>query len=163
LRAVPASEETAAAARAAGIPLVGLGEVSGLDLVIDGADEVDVAGRMIKGAGGALLREKVLASIARTLVIAIDPSKLVERLGARPLPVEVVPFARPVVERRLGAMGLVPALRLRADRTPYSTDQGNLILDCRVTAIDDPEALARALDQVIGLVEHGLFVGLRPI
>jgi ribose 5-phosphate isomerase A len=162
ITAVPSSEETAALARARGIPLATLDEVARLDLVIDGADEVTSAGEMVKGRGGALLREKVLATMAARVVIVVDPSKLVAALGARGLPVEVVPFARAPVARRLEGMGFVPELRRTASGAPFLTDQGNEILDCETGPIADPAALARQLDEIVGLVEHGLFLGFGP-
>ena len=163
VRAVASSSVTEALARAAGIPLVGLGDVDGLDVTIDGADEVDPAGRMIKGRGGALLREKILASCSRKLVIIVDPRKRVATLGTAPVPVEVTPFAVPVVERALVALGAKIARRLGPDGAPYVTDGANHILDCAFGPIADPDALGTRLDGTIGVVEHGLFVGFSPI
>jgi ribose 5-phosphate isomerase A len=162
LRGVPSSEATAARARKGGIPLVSPEEAEEIDLVIDGADEVDENGQMIKGGGGALLREKLLAERAKMVLIVIDSSKLVRRLGRFPLPVEVVPFARPFVERSLRELGISSTPR-QVDGKPFITDNGNLILDCVTGVIEDPVALAARLDGVVGLVEHGLFVGLSPV
>ena len=161
ITAVPSSEATAARARAQGIPLVDLVEVDYLDVMIDGADEVAPDGGMIKGRGGALLREKLLASQARQLIIVVDASKMVASLGAHPLPVEVVPFAHPVVRRTLQASGLRPALRQR-DGAVVHTDQGNVILDCHTGLLADPGALATRLDAMVGVVEHGLFLDFNP-
>lgn len=160
--AVPSSEETAARARAVGIPLIDLEAADRLDVMIDGADEVDPGGGMIKGRGGALLREKVLAKLARQLIIVVDRSKLVSVLGHHPLPVEVVAFAQPPVRRMLEAAGLRPVLRRRAAGDIYETDQGNLILDCHTGPLADPAALAARLDATVGVVEHGLFLGFSP-
>jgi ribose 5-phosphate isomerase A len=162
VRGLPSSAGTEALARTAGVPLVTWSEVEGLDVTIDGADEVDPRGRMIKGRGGALLREKVLAAHSRKLVIIVDARKQVAALGAVPVPVEVTPFAVPVVARDLAAMGGKPELRTVAGGAPYVTDGGNQILDCRFGPITDPDALAARLDGVPGVVEHGLFVGFTP-
>lgn len=162
VRGVPTSEQTAAIARELGIPLATLDEVERIDLTVDGADEIDPAFDMIKGGGGALLREKVVASLTAREVIVVDPAKVVERLGTTfRLPVEVVPFALAVVERAVRALGLDPQLREGADGSPYRTDNGNAILDCATAAgIADAAALERELDAIPGVVESGLFVGL---
>jgi ribose 5-phosphate isomerase A len=163
VRGVPSSEATAVLARAAGIPLVTLADVDGLDVTIDGADEVDPRGRLIKGRGGALLREKVLAAAARRLVIMIDARKEVPTLGAHaPLPVEVTPFAVPVVARTLATWGARVTLRLVAAGGPYVTDGANQILDCTFGPIADPDALGARLDRLVGVVEHGLFLDYSP-
>jgi ribose 5-phosphate isomerase A len=141
---------------------VPLAEATTIDLTIDGADEIDADFAMIKGGGGALLREKVVASISRREVIVADRSKVVERLGVRfLLPVEVVPFARPVVWRRLSELGALPTLRVDDEGDPYRTDNQNEILDCRFEGgIADPAALERRLASLPGIVESGLFIGL---
>jgi ribose 5-phosphate isomerase A len=162
VRGVASSLATETLAREVGIPIVAIGEVEALDVTIDGADEVDPKGRMIKGRGGALLREKILASCSRKLVIIIDPRKQVAALGAVPLPVEVTPFGVAVVSRALVALGGKPVLRAGAGGAPYLTDGGNQILDCAFGPIADPDALAARLDGVVGVVEHGLFVGFSP-
>jgi ribose 5-phosphate isomerase A len=163
IRAVASSTATEALARAAGIPLVPLADVDACDVTIDGADEVDPQGRMIKGRGGALLREKLLASHSRKLVIAIDGRKQVATLGmGAPVPVEVTPFAVPVVRRDLAALGARVSLRVGVDGAPFVTDGGNQILDCAFGAIAEPDVLAARLDRVVGVVEHGLFVGFAP-
>lgn len=168
VRGVPTSEATAAIARELGIPLVELGDVDRIDLTVDGADEIDGRFDMIKGGGGALLREKVVACLSSREVIVADASKVVERLGATfRLPIEVVPFAVPVVERALRGLGLEPHLR-DLDGAPhaggYRTDNGNAILDCAVPGgITDPAALERRLDELPGVVESGLFVGLAHV
>jgi ribose 5-phosphate isomerase A len=162
LRGVATSLDTERRARELGIPLVTLDEIESIDLTLDGADEIDERFDMIKGGGGALLREKVVASLSAREVIVIDRSKLVERLGARfPLPVEVVPFARASVARAIAALGAAPSRRMRGAREPVITDNGNEILDCRFPrGIADPAALELELDRIPGVVESGLFVGL---
>ena len=158
---VPTSDDTARRAERLGIPLATLAERGRLDLTIDGADEVDPELRLIKGLGGALLREKVVASVSARLVIVADESKVVERLGTRaPLPVEVDPFAAPVLPGFLRSLGAEPTLR-RADGAPLTTDGGHHILDCRFPAgIADPEALEAALLGRAGVLETGLFLGM---
>lgn len=156
---VPTSEATAALARELCIPLVSLEQRPALDLNLDGADEIDPHLNLIKGLGGALLREKVVASAARQFVVVADGSKLVQRLGSRaPLPVEVIPFAQPLVSRKLEALGASPKLRKLATGAPLITDEGNVILDCATGPIDDPAALDVALRRIPGVVEHGLFL-----
>ncbi|AMK22951.1 ribose-5-phosphate isomerase RpiA [Rhizorhapis sp. SPR117] len=158
VRAVATSDRTAAAAAAAGIALVDPADVAALDLCIDGVDEIDPFFRAIKGAGGTMLREKILASAARRMVAIADSSKAVGRLGARPVPVEVLPLAKRFVERGIVAAGGEPQLRLDARGCPWRTDQGNIILDCAFGPIGDPVALAARLAEIPGLLGHGLFV-----
>jgi ribose 5-phosphate isomerase A len=162
VRGVASSSATEALAREVGVPLVALSDVDALDVTIDGADEVDPRGNLIKGRGGALLREKILASCSRKLVIIVDPRKQVAALGAVPVPVEVTPFGVAYVSRTLTALGAKPVLRGGAGGAPYLTDGGNQILDCAFGPITDPEGLAARLDGVTGVVEHGLFVGFSP-
>ena len=159
---VPTSERTAEVARRVGIPLATLAERPRLDLAIDGADEIAPGLDLIKGLGGALLREKVVASAAASLVIVADASKRVDRLGTRaPVPVEVIGFALAVVAPELESLGCAVALRRGADGEPFATDEGNRILDCRFPAgIEAPDRLANAIRSIPGVVEHGLFLGL---
>jgi ribose 5-phosphate isomerase A len=159
---VPTSRDTADQARQLGIPLAELNHLGRLDLYLDGADEVDPEFRLIKGAGGALLREKVVAAASRERVIVVDRSKLVDRLGVRaPVPVEVIPFARAAVERALVDFAAQPRLRSGAGGESYRTDEGNEILDCRFgRGIADPPALERQLAAIPGVVESGLFIDL---
>ena len=165
VRGVPTSLDTEGKAREMGIPLVGLDEVESIDLTIDGADEIDANFDMIKGGGGALLREKVVASISAREAIVVGRDKVVERLGRGfLLPVEVVPFARPMVSRALIALGAEPNLRLAEQELAYLTDNGNEILDCRFAeGIADAAALERAIDEIPGVVESGLFIGLAHV
>ncbi len=156
---IPTSERTAALCRELGIGLLDFETAGRLDLAVDGADEIDPGFQMIKGGGGALLREKIVASAADRVVIAIDPSKRVDALGAFALPVEVVPFGHRQVARRLTDMGISYSLR-KADGKPYVTDNGNLILDCAMGRIADPRALHDALNRITGVVDNGLFIDL---
>jgi ribose 5-phosphate isomerase A len=159
---VPTSERTAAQARALGIPLTTLIKHPVLDLVIDGADEVDPAFNLIKGLGGALLREKIVEIAAQRFVVVVDESKLVQRLGSRgALPVEVTQFAWEVHARWLESLGCRAELRREADGTPYVTDNSNYIIHCTFPAgIPDPFSLARQLIERPGVLEHGLFLGM---
>lgn len=162
---VPTSEATRVQAFALGIPLRTLDDLPELDLTIDGADEVDAQLCLIKGGGGAHLREKIVASASRRMVVIADESKLVERLGRFPLPIEVVPFGLAVVRRAiaaaLAATGCAGPLVLRTGADgPFITDGGNWILDAQLGSIADAAALAGALDGIPGVVEHGLFIGL---
>ena len=158
---VPTSEAAAAFARQLGIPLTTLEAHPQLDLDLDGADEIDPALNLIKGLGGALLREKIVAASSRQLIIMADESKLVGQLGTHaPLPVEVIPFGLPLCMRRLAELGCSPVLRRAADGSPYRTDEGNAILDCRFAGIPDPAVLSTAIDAIPGVVEHGLFIDL---
>lgn len=156
---VPTSEATAAQARALNIPIVGLDEVSVIDLTIDGTDEVDPEGRLIKGGGGAHLREKIVASLSDRMIVIAEAKKKVRQLGAFKLPVEVVRFAAGALKPKLEALGSTPTLRLAKDGTPFLTDEGNYIYDCAFGNIDDPEELALTLSTMPGVVEHGLFIG----
>ncbi|MCX7860758.1 MAG: ribose-5-phosphate isomerase RpiA [Chloroflexus sp.] len=158
---VPCAEGTARLAREVGIPLTTLDEVSEVDLTIDGADEVDPQMALIKGGGGALLREKMVAQASRRVAIIVDESKLSPALGTRfALPVEVVDFGQRATARWLESHGGKVRLRLRSDGQPFRTDQGNLILDWACGPIADPAALSARLAARAGIVEHGLFVGL---
>lgn len=165
VRGVPTSVDTQDKAQGLGIPLVGLEEAESLDLTIDGADEVDPDFHMIKGGGGALLREKVIASISRREVIAVVSAKLVDRLGRDfLLPVEVTPFALPVVSRALEALGCQPSMRMAEMDDPFETDNGNRILDCRFPdGIADAPGTERRIGMLPGVVESGLFIGLADV
>ncbi|WP_031459739.1 ribose-5-phosphate isomerase RpiA [Chloroflexus sp. MS-G] len=158
---VPCAEGTALLARDVGIPLTTLDEVNTVDLTIDGADEVDPHLALIKGGGGALLREKMVAQASSRVAIIVDESKLSPALGSRfALPVEIVDFGQRATARWLEAQGGTVRLRLRADGQPFRTDQGHLILDWACGPIADPAALAERLAARAGIVEHGLFIGL---
>jgi ribose 5-phosphate isomerase A len=158
---VSCSRLVEAQARTLGIPLTTLEEHLVVDLTIDGADEVDPDLNLIKGGGGALLREKIVAQASRREIIAVDESKLSPVLGThRPVPVEVIPFGWRTQAAYLESLGSKPALRLKDDGTPFETDQGNLILDCDFGPIPDPAHLAVRLKGRAGIVEHGLFLEL---
>jgi ribose 5-phosphate isomerase A len=144
-----------------GIPLLELNDVGSLDLCIDGADEIDPRLNLVKGRGGALLYEKLVAERAGRLIVIASAEKLVDRLGTRlPLPVEVIPFGYIHTQRAVGALGLIPILRVNTDGSIFVTDGGHYILDCQSQGIDDPAALAAALKGLTGVVDHGLFIGL---
>jgi ribose 5-phosphate isomerase A len=161
---VGTSKATEEQAKALGIPLSTLDDLLDLDLTVDGADEVDPQLRLIKGGGGALLREKIVAAASKRMAVIVDSTKLVRVLGAFPLPVEVVPFGlkatRGHIERALAGLGLAGPIRLRGGSQPFITDGGHYILDCSLGAIDQPERLGESLSMIPGVVEHGLFVGL---
>lgn len=158
---VPTSRATAEAAQAAGIPLLSLVEVDRLDLAIDGADEVDAHKNLIKGGGGAHVREKIVAAAADELIVVVDESKLVDVLGlAFPLPIEVLQFGWRQAERAIAATGCRPQLRQTPAGEPVLTDNGNYILDCKYDGIDDPAWLHDHLDSLPGVVDNGLFVGM---
>src|SRR3954453_19376488 len=150
------SKQTEDQARALGIPLFALGDIAPLDLAVDGADEIDSKLRLIKGHGGALLREKSVEQQAKRFVVIADESKIVERLGVGVLPVEVTPFARDVLEKRFSAMGLAPVLRLRDGQTRI-TDEGHVILDVRVPERIDIAEVVADIRQLAGGVESGFF------
>jgi ribose 5-phosphate isomerase A len=164
IRCVATSEATEVQAKALGIPLSTLDETPELDLTVDGADEIDPKLRLIKGGGGALLREKIVAAASKRMVVIADSTKLVPRLGAFPLPIEVVPFGlaatRRHIERAFAELGLAGPIRLRGGSTPFVTDGGHYILDCALGAIGEPEALCQILSPIPGVVEHGMFIGL---
>ncbi|MCC7351171.1 MAG: ribose-5-phosphate isomerase RpiA [Phycisphaerales bacterium] len=160
LRGVPTSRQSERRAQYLGIPLASLVECPTPDLTIDGADEIDPHLNLIKGLGGALLREKIVAQNSRRLLIIADSSKSVPALGVKsPLPVEVAPFGHESHERFLRSLGATPILR-KAQDALYTTDNGNYIYDCRFSRIDDPEQLQSALKSRAGIVETGLFIGL---
>ena len=163
VRGVPTSQATAELAHALGIPLVSLDDAPRVDLAVDGADEVDPEGRLIKGYGGALLREKVVASSADRVLILVGPEKCVPRLGVRGrLPVEVLPFALTPVRHRLAQLGVTGSLR-REEGRPRWSDNGNLLVDCEIAPLADPDELDRALHGVPGLLETGLFLDFRAV
>ncbi len=163
---VPTSEATLKQALELGIPMATIDEQPEIDLTVDGADELDRHLRLIKGGGGALLREKIVASASAQVVIIADQSKLVDRLGAYALPVEVVQFGVAVthamiedIADELGPEGRIKQ-RMLADGKPFVTDGGNFIFDCAFERIEDPEALAELLPFTPGVIDHGLFIGL---
>ena len=158
---IPTSERTAAQARGLGIPLTSFAEHPRIDLAVDGADEVErTTLDLVKGRGGALLREKIVAAASRRFVVIVDDDKLVDRLGTTgPLPVEVTQFGWEATAARLEELGARPELRHAASGDVFVTDGGNLILDCRFAAIADPAETERHINAIVGVVENGLFVG----
>jgi ribose 5-phosphate isomerase A len=163
IRGIPTSVHTQELASSLGIPLTTLDEVQEIDVTIDGADECDPQLRLIKGGGGALLREKIVASATKKFVIIADSSKQVPVLGKFPVPVEVINFAETLVAKKIKAMGAEVKVRADASGRKFITDSGNHILDCHFGQIPDPPALARKLETTPGVVEHGLFIGMASI
>jgi ribose 5-phosphate isomerase A len=158
---VPTSEATAELARELGIPLTTLEAIGELDITFDGADEVAPDLNLIKGYGGALVREKIVAASSKRFVVLVGPEKEVKALGEHgKLPVEVVSFGLPLAKRRLAALDCEPVLRLHPDGTTYITDNGNPILDCHVGLIANAAALDRAILDIPGVVGSGLFIGM---
>ncbi len=156
---IPTSKETEKQARDLGISLTTLDEVQSIDLTIDGADEVDSELRLIKGMGGALLREKIVAFWSKQEIIVVDSSKMVDRLGVKtPLPVEVIPSGHLRTKEALESLGCLA--KLRGDREPFLTDNGNYILDCKFQQIEAPRELEYAINNIPGVVENGLFLGM---
>jgi ribose 5-phosphate isomerase A len=163
IRGIPTSDRSREQAAGLGIPLTTLDECPAIDVTVDGADEVDPQLRLIKGGGGALLREKIVASATKQLVIVADATKRVPVLGRFPLPVEVIKFARSVVVKKIETLGAEVGMRRGADGQPYLTDENNYILDCRFGQIPDADGLARQLSDMPGVVEHGLFIGMASV
>ena len=166
---VATSQATQAQAEALGIRMATLDEIPFLDLTVDGADEVDGELRLIKGGGGALLREKIVATASGRMVVIADASKKVATLGAFPLPLEVVPFGLSATRNMITALAADVGcegdikVRVLAGGKPYLTDGGNLILDCHFGRIDEPEELDEALKLIPGVVENGLFIGIADL
>jgi ribose 5-phosphate isomerase A len=163
IHGIPSSDRSRDQAAGLGIPLTTLDEFQTIDVTVDGADEVDPQLRLIKGGGGALLREKIVASVTKQLVIVADETKRVPVLGRFPLPVEVIKFAQAVVMKKIEALGAKVELRNGADGKPFLTDENNYILDCKFGQIRDADGLARQLSDVPGVVEHGLFIGMASV
>lgn len=167
IRCVASSDASHELGQSLGMHVQTLAELPELDLYIDGADEVcrqDGTLNLIKGGGGALLREKIVASAAKEFIVVVDSSKVVEVLGKFPLPVEVIKMALPLVEPRLKDLNLNPKLRQKKDGSGvFVTDEGNYILDCSAGRIEEPESLAAELKSIVGVVEHGLFLGMASL
>jgi ribose 5-phosphate isomerase A len=164
IRCVASSDASHQLGLSLGMDVTTLDELPELDVYIDGADEVGPELALIKGGGGALLREKIVASAAKRFIVVVDSTKVVERLGKFPLPVEVVKMALPLVRPKLEGLGLHPKLRqAKSGGGPYLTDEGNYILDCACGVIDDPEVLAAEIRGIVGVVEHGLFLGMASL
>jgi ribose 5-phosphate isomerase A len=163
IRCVASSDASGALGRSLGMDVVLLAELPELDVYIDGADEVGPGLALIKGGGGALLREKIVASSAKKFIVVADSTKVVKVLGAFPLPVEVIKMALPLVEKKLVELGLSPVQRRHKDGSVYLTDEDNYILDCGCGEIADPVKTAAEIRGVVGVVEHGLFLGMASL
>ena len=163
VRGIATSTASQQLAESLSIPITNFDESPVLDLAVDGADEVGPGLALIKGGGGALLREKIVASAARRFIVIADSSKLVDPLGRFPLPVEVIQMALPIVTRKLAAFGVNPKLRHRPDGSRYITDEGNYILDCACGEIANPAKTAAEIRGIAGVVEHGLFLGMASV
>jgi ribose 5-phosphate isomerase A len=163
IRGIPTSIASRDLAAQLGIPLTTFDEVQQIDVTIDGADEFDPALNLIKGGGGAMLHEKIVASASKQLVIVTDSSKQVPVLGTFPLPVEVIGFAEPLVAKKISDLGAKVIRRQDTSGKPYLTDEGHHIFDCHFEQMSDPPALARTLSDMPGIVEHGLFVGMASV
>lgn len=162
IKAIPSSTGTERLANEAGIPLTTFSEVKELDLSIDGADEVDPAFQLIKGGGGALVREKFVDAFTKKFIVVVDESKKVPMLGAFPLPVEVIPFGWEMTFRSLADLGCTPVLR-KKDNDIFLSDNGNYIIDCHFSKIEHPSTLHHHLKQLLGVVETGLFIDMADV
>lgn len=161
VRGIPTSRATESLASSLGIPLIGFEEAAAVDLAVDGADEVDPDLNLIKGHGGALVRERVVAAAASRFVVLVGPEKLSHRLGAqRSVPVEAIPFAVPQVRRALERMGAVAEIRIESDGNPFVTDNRNLLVNASFGEIADPAALHREIRDIPGVLDSGLFAGM---
>src|SRR5256885_513651 len=163
IHGIPTSIRSRDLATSLGIPLTTLDECQDIAVTVDGADEVDPQLRLIKGGGGALLREKIVASATKQMIVVADASKRVDRLGKFPLPVEGIKFAKALIAERISALGAQVNLRRNSDGSPYITDENNHILDCRFGEIRDADQLGRQLSEMPGVVEHGLFIGMASV
>lgn len=163
IRGIPTSVRAQRLAELCGIPLTTLDQVTTIDVDVDGADEFDPQLRLIKGGGGALLREKIIASASKKFVVVADSGKRVPILGRFPLPVEVIPFAETLLTHKISALGATVTLRKSPDGAVFRTDEGHHILDCRFGQIADPVSLARTLSDMPGIVEHGLFINMASV
>ncbi len=160
ISAIATSKESEVFARELNIPMVTFSEINEIDITIDGADEVDPDLNMIKGGGGALLREKIIATASEKLIVIVDDTKLVKQLGAFPLPVEVIPFGIESTRAKIEKLGCKTELRLSDKTKEFITDNGNYILDCEFPMIKNPEKTSQELNGIPGVVDNGLFIGL---
>ena len=163
VRAIATSLQSETLARELGIPIIPFAEIDHIDITIDGADEVDQQLNLIKGGGGALLREKIVASATKFYIIIVDESKLVVHLGKFPLPVEVTPFGWELTMRRLKELGAVPQMRMKDDGQAFLTDNQHYILDCAFGPILDPARLHERVSAITGVMEDGFFINMADI
>jgi len=163
IRGVPSSTASEHLAQSLSIPLIDFHQTSEIDVTVDGADEIAAGLALIKGGGGALLREKIVASASKKFIVVADSSKIVTHLGKFPLPVEVIQMAAPLVTAKLSALGIRPHVRQTSAGADYITDEGNLILDCNCGQILDPASLAASIRAMVGVVEHGLFLNMAEL
>jgi ribose 5-phosphate isomerase A len=163
IKAIASSRDSELLGRSYGIPFVSFEDCELLDFTVDGADEIGPRLALIKGRGGNLLREKIVASASRRLLIVADESRVVDVLGRSTLPVEVIPTAAPLVGRALQELGFTARVRVQNDGTRFLTGEGNLVLDCSGLAIEDPYAIAAEIDAIVGVVEHGIFLDMVDI
>jgi ribose 5-phosphate isomerase A len=163
IRGIPTSVASQKLAAQLAIPLITFEDAQQIDVTIDGADEFDPALNLIKGGGGAMLREKIVAFASKQMIVVTDSSKQVPALGKFPLPVEVIGFAEPLIAKRIADLGAKVVQRKDSSGNPYVTDEGHHILDCHFDEIRDPKALATTLSEMPGLVEHGLFVNMASV
>ncbi|QKY70015.1 ribose-5-phosphate isomerase RpiA [Lentibacillus sp. CBA3610] len=160
VKGIPSSRQTQNWANEFGVPLTDFAKTQTLDIAIDGADEVDQGWHLIKGGGGALVREKIIAAAAREFVVIVDESKTVSRLGDFKLPVEILPFGWEVTAERITGLDGTPVIRRNADGDIFVSDNGNYIVDCDFGMIHEPKTLQQQLKQLTGVVDTGLFVGM---
>jgi ribose 5-phosphate isomerase A len=163
ITAVASSGDSERLGRSYGIPFVSVEQCGEIDLTVDGADEIAPGLALIKGGGGKLLREKIVATASKRFVIVADSSKVVQTLGKFPLSVEVIPMAVSLVTCALGDLGFTTKVRHGRDGQSYITDEGNLLLDCSGIMLPDPERIASKIDSIVGVVEHGLFLGMAEL
>jgi ribose 5-phosphate isomerase A len=163
IRGIPSSTASEHLAQSLSIPLIDFHQTSEIDVTVDGADEIAAGLALIKGGGGALLREKIVASASKKFIVVADSSKIVTHLGKFPLPVEVIQMAAPLVAAKLSALGIRPHVRQTSAGADYITDEGNLILDCNCGQILDPASLAASIRAMVGVVEHGLFLNMAEL
>jgi ribose 5-phosphate isomerase A len=163
IRGIASSNNSEQLAKTLSIPIIDFHQTSSIDVTVDGADEIAPGLALIKGGGGALLREKIVASASKKFIVVADSSKIVAHLGTFPLPIEVIPMAAPLVAAKLSALGIRPSVRHHPEGTEYITDEGNLILDCACGQILDPLTLAASVRAIVGVVEHGLFLNMADL
>jgi ribose 5-phosphate isomerase A len=163
IRAIASSQDSETLGRSYGIPFTSFEECGQLDLTVDGADEIAPGLALIKGGGGKLLREKIVASGTKRFVIVADQSKVVDKLGKFSLPVEVITMALPLVSGALQELGFTTTVRVNKDGSRYITDEGNLLLDCSGVRIEDPYVMASEINGIVGVVEHGLFLDMADL